>query len=200
MTTAPKAEDFRSNLLQLLASARDLGLVAVEVNAGNLHRRVGGYPGSDHRMPQCCDVMRQTMRSGDEVVDEPPGGRGARLTVRYRLPRSVEEPGNEADEPALGEPAAVSAAEKGDRKPAATGGRPIAAPAVVARASGAQALGAVAAGALALGAFAVGALAVGRLAIGRLAVSRSRVRQLQIEDLAVERLRIGELQLRKRLP
>jgi hypothetical protein len=87
--TTPKAEDFRKTLAELLISANELGFVAVEVNAGNLHRRVGGYPGGDHRMPQCCDVMRQEMLSGDEVIDEPPSGQGARLTIRYRLPRST---------------------------------------------------------------------------------------------------------------
>ena len=85
--TTPKAADFRQSLSKLLSSANEMGFVAVDVNAGNLHRRVGGYPGSDHRMPQCCEVMRQAMNSGDEVVDEPPSGQGARLTIRYRFPR-----------------------------------------------------------------------------------------------------------------
>ena len=29
----------------------------VEINSGELHRAVGGYPGADHRMPMCCDAM-----------------------------------------------------------------------------------------------------------------------------------------------
>jgi 5-methylcytosine-specific restriction protein A len=38
-------------------------------------------------MRQCCEVMRGEMRATDEVVDEPPSGQGASLTIRYRLPR-----------------------------------------------------------------------------------------------------------------
>ena len=87
MNTAPKAEHFRSALTDLLTSAGGLGFVAVDVNAGNLHRRVGGYPGNDHRMPQCCEAMRREMRTPDEVVNEPPSGQGASLTIRYHLPR-----------------------------------------------------------------------------------------------------------------
>ena len=78
-------DDFRHDLSELLTAAQNLGFVAVEINAGNLHRRVGGYPGKDHRMPLCCEVMRKAMKNDDEVVDEPPSGQGARLTIRYRL-------------------------------------------------------------------------------------------------------------------
>lgn len=87
MTAAPKAEDFRNALAEILKSASALGIVAVDVNAGNLHRRIGGYPTKDHRMPQCCEVMRDAMRPSDELVSEPPSGQGASLTIRYRLPR-----------------------------------------------------------------------------------------------------------------
>ena len=59
----------------------------LHVQAGELHRAVGGYPGSSHRMPTCCDVMRAAMRTGDTTVHEPPKGRGAAYTVRYVLPR-----------------------------------------------------------------------------------------------------------------
>jgi hypothetical protein len=33
-------------------------------------------------------VMKDTMRPGDAVVQSPPSGQGATLTVQYRLPRS----------------------------------------------------------------------------------------------------------------
>ena len=84
---AKSAADFRDQLLRLLGEGSALGFVAVEINAGRLHRLVGGYPGASHRMPVCCDVMRRAMTPGDEVVFQPPRGNGARLTVRYRLPR-----------------------------------------------------------------------------------------------------------------
>jgi 5-methylcytosine-specific restriction protein A len=50
---------------------------------------VGGYPGENHRMPVCCEVMRSTMAPGDQVVETPPSGKGAALTIRYRLPRGA---------------------------------------------------------------------------------------------------------------
>ena len=57
---------------------------------GDLHEEVGGYPGSDHRMPSCCSVMRGEMASGDAVVHQPPKGDGANLVIRFRLPRAEE--------------------------------------------------------------------------------------------------------------
>jgi hypothetical protein len=81
------ADDFLNELDSILEQAQTCGFVAVEVNAGNLHRRLGGYPGLDDRMPLCCDVMRQAMRVGDVVVTEPSKDRDADLTIRYRLPR-----------------------------------------------------------------------------------------------------------------
>jgi len=82
-----KAEDFKAELDRLLSNAERFGFVAVEVRAGELHRRVGDYPGADHRMPVCCSIMRKTMSASDTVVEEPDKGAGASLTVRYTLPR-----------------------------------------------------------------------------------------------------------------
>lgn len=69
--------EFRDCLQSLLEAAPGLGLVAVEVNAGNLHRKVGGYPGQDHRMPICCELMYKAMIPGDEIVAQPAPGKGA---------------------------------------------------------------------------------------------------------------------------
>ena len=85
---AKTASDFRSELGRLLTEGQRLGFVAVDINAGQLHRVVGDYPGKDHRMPVCCDVMRRTMTPADEIVFQPTRGKGPRLTVRYRLPRA----------------------------------------------------------------------------------------------------------------
>jgi len=82
------ATGFRARLDKLLSAASKLGFVAVEVNAGKLHRMVGGYPGPSHSMPICCYVMRQRMTAADIIVAQPPRGNGASLTVRYRLPRT----------------------------------------------------------------------------------------------------------------
>lgn len=85
----PTAEDFRSVLMRVFYEAFRRGADCVEVNVGNLHRRVGGYPGMDHRMPVCCEVMRREMAAdyGDRIIDSPPSGSGASLTIEYRLPR-----------------------------------------------------------------------------------------------------------------
>jgi len=83
----PSTADFHTALLALFSAAVQSGSNTINVNAGQLHRRVGGYPGNDHRMPVCCDVMRKTMRKGDTVVAEPPKGKGASLTIRYSIPR-----------------------------------------------------------------------------------------------------------------
>ena len=84
-------QDFRAELdAQLLRASRQ-GRPHVEVNAGELHRALGGYPpepGKSHRMPMCCAVMREAfVSSRDIIVHEPESGKGAALTIRYMLPR-----------------------------------------------------------------------------------------------------------------
>ena len=59
----------------------------VLVSAGELHREVGGYPSTSHRMPLCCAVMRNAMQEGDCITKAPPKAIGATLTISYRLPR-----------------------------------------------------------------------------------------------------------------
>jgi len=83
----PTSRDFERELLRQLAQAEESGNSYVDVNSGELHRDVGRYPGKDHRMPICCDAMVNSMKSGDEVLPQPPKGRGATLTIRYKLPR-----------------------------------------------------------------------------------------------------------------
>lgn len=80
-------EDFRRALDTRLRTASASGADYLDVNAGQLHRWLGDYPQSDHRMPACCAAMRSAMRTGDVVLAEPPKGTGASLTIRYRLPR-----------------------------------------------------------------------------------------------------------------
>jgi hypothetical protein len=84
---AASAEDFQAVLRQEFAEASARGDMCLRISAGKLHKRVGGYPGANHRMPVCCNVMRAMMRAGDVVVDAPPKGLGASLEIEYRLPR-----------------------------------------------------------------------------------------------------------------
>jgi 5-methylcytosine-specific restriction protein A len=79
--------NFTDELKKILVDAEQRGLPNIQVNAGNLHRRVGGYPGPNHRMPMCCSAMRAMMRDGDIIVQTTPSGNGASITIEYRLPR-----------------------------------------------------------------------------------------------------------------
>jgi len=55
----PTAEQFREELSSIFQEAVEEKRSTVEVSAGELHRRVGDYPGPNHRMPLCCSVMRE---------------------------------------------------------------------------------------------------------------------------------------------
>jgi hypothetical protein len=59
----------------------------VDVTSGELYRMVGGRTGRDYRMAPCCSVMMSLKSPGDTVLAQPPQGRGAKLTIRYVLPR-----------------------------------------------------------------------------------------------------------------
>ena len=80
----PDAETFRRALNAVFATS--VGSY-VDVTSGVLHRALGGYPGAHHAMPTCCNVMMAAMHDGDTILSMPPKGRGATLTIRYRLPR-----------------------------------------------------------------------------------------------------------------
>ncbi len=80
----PDAEAFRRALNAVFATS--VGSY-VDVTSGALHRAIGGYPGTHHAMPTCCDVMLAAMHDGDTILSMPPKGRGAKLTIRYKLPR-----------------------------------------------------------------------------------------------------------------
>ncbi len=84
-------EDFKAGLLAQISRAEKQGRSHVEVNAGELHRTLGGYPPTDnknHSMPSCCSVMRDELAKGNaEVIHETDSGNSASLTIRYYLPR-----------------------------------------------------------------------------------------------------------------
>jgi pimeloyl-ACP methyl ester carboxylesterase len=86
-TARPNTETFRRVLAERFAAAERARRSEIEVTSGDLHREVGGYPGTNHTMPTCCNVMRAAMQAGDAEVAAPPKGKGAILRIRYRLPR-----------------------------------------------------------------------------------------------------------------
>ena len=81
------SRDFQDELDRILSAAAQRHDRYADVEAGDLHRRVGGYPGKNHRMPVCCGVMKQNMKSGDRIIEEPPSGQGASLIIRFGFPR-----------------------------------------------------------------------------------------------------------------
>jgi hypothetical protein len=84
----PSAEEFGEQLLEVFRIAEQNRQASIVIKAVDLHRAVGGYPNSKtHRMPVCCNVMRNLMRRGDVIVSEPEKCHGATLTIRYALPR-----------------------------------------------------------------------------------------------------------------
>ena len=56
---------------------------SIELVSGDIHRELGGYPDPNHRMPSCCNAMRNLMSNDDEVLYSPKKGNGATLKIRY---------------------------------------------------------------------------------------------------------------------
>jgi hypothetical protein len=87
----PSTDDFRAELRAQIDRAIKQGRPHIEVNAGELHRKLGGYPpkgGQSHAMPSCCAVMRDEYKAGNaEIIHETDSGQAPALTIRYHLPR-----------------------------------------------------------------------------------------------------------------
>jgi 5-methylcytosine-specific restriction protein A len=87
----PTTDDFRAELHAQISRAQRQGRPHVGVNAGELHRTVGGYPpkhGGSHAMPSCCSVMREEFARGRaDVIHQTESGQAPALTIRYHLPR-----------------------------------------------------------------------------------------------------------------
>lgn len=79
-------DHFRQGLLAQMDRATTGGRIDVLINSGELYRSLGGYPGSTHGMPSCCDAMQAEMKLGDTMVLDRTSGAG--MTVRYLLPRA----------------------------------------------------------------------------------------------------------------
>ena len=75
----------------MIKRAAQQGRTHVEVNAGELHRMLGGYPakaGRRHSMPSCCNAMRQMFDpERDSIIYETASGIAPALTIRYAVPR-----------------------------------------------------------------------------------------------------------------
>ena len=58
----PTKEEFGNELKARLREAELGCLLSLAVNAGTLHRQMGGYPLGGNRMPACCDAMYDEIR------------------------------------------------------------------------------------------------------------------------------------------
>ena len=81
----PDKDDFVKEIMQMKQMAKDEGATFIDIVSGDVHRKLGGYPGTYHRMPICCDAMYELMKPGDEIIEAPPKGKGATVKVRYYL-------------------------------------------------------------------------------------------------------------------
>jgi hypothetical protein len=84
------SDHFRQELLAQIERAAKRGAQHIQINSGELHRAVGGYPGPNHRMPSCCNVMQDEMKSGDVLIDNSEKSKELELTIRYLLPRQTQ--------------------------------------------------------------------------------------------------------------
>jgi len=87
----PTVQDFRSELRAMFKEAEKEDSSSTTIVAKGLHRRVGGYPGPNHRMPTCCDVMLAEKRANDRILSQPRKGKGASLTIQYTIPRAQKK-------------------------------------------------------------------------------------------------------------
>jgi hypothetical protein len=81
------ADHFAHELRAQMSRAAKAGSIDIVIKSGELYRSLGGYPGSMHGMPACCEAMRSEMKAGDILLVEQTSGPG--MTVRYRLPRPL---------------------------------------------------------------------------------------------------------------
>jgi 5-methylcytosine-specific restriction protein A len=87
----PNSDEFRAEIAAQIDRARKQGRPHVEINAGEFHRALGGYPpkqGESHAMPTCCNMMREEFKRGNaEIIYETESGHAPALTICYRFPR-----------------------------------------------------------------------------------------------------------------
>ncbi|SDH83380.1 5-methylcytosine-specific restriction enzyme A [Pseudobutyrivibrio sp. 49] len=81
----PNKDDFLKEIQKLLNGAKSKGASYIDINSGEVHRSLGGYPGKKHAMPSCCDAMYELMKDNDEIISAPQSGKGASLTIRYYI-------------------------------------------------------------------------------------------------------------------
>ena len=88
MTKTTNTDLIRQEIQNRFKRASSNGFSSVDILAGELHEKVEFNDGSHpNQMPSICNMMYEAQAAGDEILYSPPKGRGARLHVRYRIPR-----------------------------------------------------------------------------------------------------------------
>ena len=90
----PNRDDFFDELGRIFEESRKNNAQFVEVRSGDLHKKAWGYPGHNHQMPTCCDIMKQVMEKNDAILKQPEKVEGANLIIRYQLPRKLSKTHN----------------------------------------------------------------------------------------------------------
>ena len=81
----PTKEDFLNEIKAQLTEAKTKGVEYVDIISGDVHRKLGGYPGTNHRMQTCCMAMYELMKANDEILHAPESTYGATVEIRYYL-------------------------------------------------------------------------------------------------------------------
>jgi 5-methylcytosine-specific restriction protein A len=83
----PTRSEFQAALNGVLLQAQKKNKAGVVVSSIDLHLQVGGYPGREHRMDLCCQVMREAMLQRDRITSQVLPPYPPLLEVVYELPR-----------------------------------------------------------------------------------------------------------------
>lgn len=81
----PNTNDFRVEITNQIENARKRGLPYIDISSKDIHTLLGGYPGRNHAMKSCCQVMYSLMSENDKIISAPTSGFGASVIVRYYL-------------------------------------------------------------------------------------------------------------------
>ena len=75
----PCGLEIREYIQKLLKDSRQQGKPDCILLSGNIHRSMN----LQNRMPSVCRAMRQSMRSGDEVIHTTPSGQSSTIEIKY---------------------------------------------------------------------------------------------------------------------
>ena len=88
MAKTSNTDLIRQEIKSRFKRAVNNGFSSVDIRAGDLHDSVEFNEGSHpNQMPSISNMMHEAKEAGDEILYSPPKGRGAKLHIRYQIPR-----------------------------------------------------------------------------------------------------------------